>query len=695
MAHSDSPEPLSTPAVTPADKGESPDFGRMELSPPLILTAAIMYMMSADGEVEESEISRLQSVLGGHQELLACALSYTQSVPIDTFLAEAAAALNTMDKLCILINVCDSFLADGVADEAELALFARISESFGISLSVFEPFLKTIQIKNNKAPLGPYAADLASTPQGGISHHLALAAGMLYMMAADGTITAEEIGCLQAAIGSYDGLKSLAVKYISKVKSAQFLKDIAPRLPADVQTLILINACDTMLADGVVAPAEKTLFLNMLAVFGYTEKSFAPHYKALHIKNVRSFDLNDFATSPAARLFRSAQYQKSQSEFMATRAVSSTKEKRGIVIQRAMQKNLDEMGEPVEGFLTPNKVQVKARGSVQTRQADQPDENINFIEDGKSQRDNVQFVDEGRALSENVQFVDEGRSLSENIQIVDDGKKLSKNMQFVDDSKSPSKNMQFMEDDKALSKNKAFDDEDPSSRKNRPLADSGTDPSQSKKSGGAAAGSDSKGQRANPGGDADADNSTAKVKSAGDLSAQKRTLSGTDLDAADEDSLRSGESAIFATDSSTDTSGLTAMAQGEMSFRERAMQMGRGSAWSGASQGSRRPGSRSKDADEIKAMDPPVVRAELKKLKLRNEDVEVEVNKLYTATDPLSLMGSGENRVDSADAATENEMQENQQVSVLQRVSQAFMQGGNLLNKPRPGQGSNSDSAPS
>ena len=94
-------------------------------------------------------------------------------------------------------------------------------------------------------------------------------------------------------------------------------------------------------------------------------------------------------------------------------------------------------------------------------------------------------------------------------------------------------------------------------------------------------------------------------------------------------------------------------------------------------------------------MDPPVVRAELKKLKLRNEDVEVEVNQLYTANDPLSLMGSGENRVDSADAATENEMQENQQVSVLQRVSQAFMQGSNLLNKPRPGQGSNSDSAPS
>ena len=678
----DSQEPLLAPAVTPADKAESPHFGHMELSPPLILTAAILYMMSADGEVEESETSRLQSVLGGHPELLACALSYTQSVPIDTFLAEAAAALSTMDKLCILINVCDSFLADGVADEAELALFARISESFGISLSVFEPFLKTIQIKNDKAPLGPYSAELASTPQGGISHHLALAAGMLYMMAADGTITAEEIGCLQTAIGSYDGLKSLAVKYISKVKSAQFLKDIAPRLPADVRTLILINACDTMLADGVVAPAEKTLFLNMLAVFGYTEKSFAPHYKALHIKNVRSFDLDDFATSPAARLFRSTEYQKSQSEFMATRAVSSTKEKRGIVIQRSMQKNLDEMGEPVDGLQTPNKVQGKARGSVQTRQADQPDENINFIEGSKSQPDNVQFVDEGRSLSENVQFVDEGRSLSENVQFVDEGKKLSKNMQFIEDGQT-------------LSKNKAFDDEDPASGKNRPLSDNAANKSLGKNSSGAAGASDSKGQRSNQEGGAGADNAAAKVNSAGDLREQQRATSGSAPDAVDEESLRSGESAIFATDSSTDTSGLTRMAEGEMSFRERAMQMGRGANWSGASQGTRRPGSRSKDAAEIQAMDPTVVRVELKKLKLRNEDVEVEVNKLYTSSDPLSLLDSLEDRVDSANATSENEMLENEKVSVLQRVSQAFLQGGNLLNKPRPGQGSNSDSAPS
>jgi len=350
MSSAKTPNQLLNPGESMAGVGELVQFEHLELSPPLILTAAMLYMMSCDGEVEHSEISRLQSVLGGHSELLACAQSYTQTVPIERFLAQAAVNLSALDKLCILINVCEAFMADGVADAAELDLFARISEAFGISPSAFGPFLKTIQIKNDKACLGPFELELAANPQGAISEHLALATCILYMAAADGTIAAEEIGCLQTAIGTFEGLRSVAVKYIGKVKSAQFLKEIAPRLRPEIQLLILINACDTMLADGVVAPAEKKLFSSMLSALGYTEKSFAIHYKTLHIKNVRSFDLDDFANSPAARVFRSAQYQQSQVTFMASRPVSSKKEKTGLMIQRAMQKNVDDMSAPVHGL---------------------------------------------------------------------------------------------------------------------------------------------------------------------------------------------------------------------------------------------------------------------------------------------------------------------------------------------------------
>ena len=67
------------------DQAQPIHFDHIDLSPPLVLAAALMYMMASDGEIKESESSQLQSVLGGNDELVACAASYVQSVPLETF----------------------------------------------------------------------------------------------------------------------------------------------------------------------------------------------------------------------------------------------------------------------------------------------------------------------------------------------------------------------------------------------------------------------------------------------------------------------------------------------------------------------------------------------------------------------------------------------------------------------------------
>jgi uncharacterized tellurite resistance protein B-like protein len=691
MSSAKTPNQLLNPGESMAGVGELVQFEHLELSPPLILTAAMLYMMSCDGEVEDSEISRLQSVLGGHSELLACAQSYTQTVPIERFLAQAAVNLSALDKLCILINVCEAFMADGVADAAELDLFARISEAFGISPSAFGPFLKTIQIKNDKACLGPFELELAANPQGAISEHLALATCILYMAAADGTISAEEIGCLQTAIGAFEGLRSVAVKYIGKVKSAQFLKEIAPRLRPEIQLLILINACDTMLADGILAPAEKKLFTSMLSALGYTEKSFAIHYKALHIKNVRSFDLDDFANSPAARVFRSAQYQKSQVTFMASRPVSSKKGKTGLMIQRAMQKNVDDMSAPVHGLRKIEKDRAGGLQNSQALQTEQPDDNIHFIDDSKSQLDNVQFVDPSqKALADNIQFVGEGRSLADNVQFVDEGRALADNVQLVNDSKPLSQNRQFLEEEQTSRKNKPVADEGQDPLKSKQLAEEGQDPTKSKQLADADPTSSKNGRGLNSqtsSGGASFNNSTEGDQDKGETS-------GSAQGSVYEEGFRSGNSSEFSTDSDSGKGGLTAMAQGEMSFRERAMQMGGGSNWAG--ERTRQAGWADSDfgagtGTETGAMVPAIVRVQLKGLKSRNEQVEVEVNKLFTFTNPNSVTASSEDNLDSPNAAAENSVQEIDKVSVLKRVSQVFLPGGNSITKPQSGQGASSD----
>ena len=313
-------------------------FEHLELTPPLVLAASLLYMMAADGDIDEAESSQLQSVLGDNAELLSCAISYVQSVPLEQFLKEAPEGLSAPDKLCILTNVCDSLLSDGSAADAELELFARFRTGFQISEDAFAPYYQAIALKNDKSVLGDYvASDNTHTK---VSSHLALAASLVYIMAADGSIGQEEIGRLRAVIGEFEGLQGVALKYVLKVKSRQFFEEIAPSLDHKVKLLILTNVCDTLLTDGTMDAAEKKLFLNMLLAFGESEKTFAQFFEAIRIKNIKPFDIEDFATSAAAKVFRSAKYQASQAQFNASRNYGSKKEI-GTIIHHTMQDNID------------------------------------------------------------------------------------------------------------------------------------------------------------------------------------------------------------------------------------------------------------------------------------------------------------------------------------------------------------------
>ena len=97
-----------TAPTSPLDRLTSPESDQaapgdrsIELSPPLVLAAALVYMMAANGEIDDSESSQLQSVIGKNQDLLECAVDYVQAVPFDQFLRDAPEILNTADKLSV------------------------------------------------------------------------------------------------------------------------------------------------------------------------------------------------------------------------------------------------------------------------------------------------------------------------------------------------------------------------------------------------------------------------------------------------------------------------------------------------------------------------------------------------------------------------------------------------------------------
>ncbi len=134
-----------------------------KMSPHLAFATALLYMMAADGEMDNEEIGHLLSVLGGQDDgsgaigvggqskaLLDSALKYRRKNSIDTFLQEAAPLLTDAQKMCILVNLIDSSLADGQPEPEEQALFGKFLTAFGVPEERFRPFFEVIVLKNDR-----------------------------------------------------------------------------------------------------------------------------------------------------------------------------------------------------------------------------------------------------------------------------------------------------------------------------------------------------------------------------------------------------------------------------------------------------------------------------------------------------------------------------------------------------------------
>ncbi len=135
-----------------------------EMTPHLAFAISLIYMMGADGQIDNEEVGHLLSVLGGesqggtigvganNKKLLDRAIRYVRSHAPDQFLKEISGNfLTDAQKMCILTNLLDSLLSDGKADPAEQQLFNHFMQQFGVSESRFAPFFEVIALKNDRS----------------------------------------------------------------------------------------------------------------------------------------------------------------------------------------------------------------------------------------------------------------------------------------------------------------------------------------------------------------------------------------------------------------------------------------------------------------------------------------------------------------------------------------------------------------
>jgi len=124
-----------------------------ELTPKLSLAVGLLHMINADGQVEAEEIGNVLQALGNDKALMDAAGRYARATDVDSYLAESAKLLNSDQKMCILLNLYDSLLADGVAAPEEQALFSRFLSAYGVSEQMVEPYTLGIALKNKREVL--------------------------------------------------------------------------------------------------------------------------------------------------------------------------------------------------------------------------------------------------------------------------------------------------------------------------------------------------------------------------------------------------------------------------------------------------------------------------------------------------------------------------------------------------------------
>lgn len=130
--------------------------------------------------------------------------------------------------------------------------------------------------------------DLRDSEQIFLTPYLALACSLLYMMAIDGELEAQESSQLQAVLGGDQAVLSYASRYVESVPVEQFFTTASELLSVKDKWCILTNVCDTLLADGHADRSELALFAQLSAAFGVQASQFEPYFKILALKNDKS-----------------------------------------------------------------------------------------------------------------------------------------------------------------------------------------------------------------------------------------------------------------------------------------------------------------------------------------------------------------------------------------------------------------------
>ena len=138
---------------SPADSKATDEKCQDGLPPLVGLLAALMHLAKIDGAIDSEEERFIQRIAGENTEILKTALAFHKAHTPDE-LSTVLAQLSKEQKLCVVANMLELAMMDGLLRSREQKMIRMFVDRFGVEEENFQSIREVLFIKNNISVLG-------------------------------------------------------------------------------------------------------------------------------------------------------------------------------------------------------------------------------------------------------------------------------------------------------------------------------------------------------------------------------------------------------------------------------------------------------------------------------------------------------------------------------------------------------------
>ena len=250
------------------------------LDPLTAFCASVHAIIQADGHVDQVELNNLQNVVRD-PSIIEQGRQCLDQAGLAGLLPRLKPTLNHSQKLCLLANLIDVSMADGLLRSKEQQMLERFRAALEINEADFQALFDTLTIENQ---LAVFVDENRPGTSEALSPLAALVASLHAMIQADGAADPKELNLLRRLIDD-PSVSAFGLKFLAAHGIEELLNRLNALLTPPQKLCLLANLLKVAMADGLLRSTEQRLLARFKEATGVSDRDYQALFDVLLLKN--------------------------------------------------------------------------------------------------------------------------------------------------------------------------------------------------------------------------------------------------------------------------------------------------------------------------------------------------------------------------------------------------------------------------